>query len=283
MPVKRFKPKTAALRKTRLEDRSHLSTKKLPRSLTKSKKKVTGRNNQGKVTVRHRGGGKKRRMRIVDFKRDKHDITAKVVDLYFDPNRNAHLALLQYEDGEKRLIIAPSKISKGDEVVASENADTKVGNAMLIKNVPSGTEVHCVETQPGKGATYARSAGQFVVVQGPDPSGKYMQVKMPSGELRLIHGDCMATIGRVGNEENMNVKLGKAGRSRNLGRRPQVRGMVMHPAQHPHGGGEGKGVVGGPTKDIWGNRHGQRTRNNKRTERYIIKRRRTKRRPYAKK
>ena len=283
MAVRTFKPTTSTRRKTRLEDRSHLSKVSGPRKLTVSKKQRSGRNNQGKITVRHRGGGFKRRIRVVDFKREKFDIPAKVVGFYFDPNRTAHLALLQYADGEKRYIIAPRGLKIGDKVISGEKTDTLVGNSMRIKNIPSGTSVHCVENDPGKGATYGRSAGEVIVVQGPDTSGKYMQIKLPSGEIRLVYADCMATIGQVSNEDKLNVKLGKAGRKRNLGWRPEVRGMAMHAVEHPHGGGEGKGQIGGQAKDIWGNRLGTRTRKNKRTEKFIIKRRRTKNRPYAKK
>lgn len=283
MAVRTFKPTTSTRRKTRLEDRSHLSKVSGPRKLTVSKKQKSGRNNQGKITVRHRGGGFKRRIRVVDFKREKFDIPAKVVGFYFDPNRTAHLALLQYADGEKRYIIAPRGLKIGDKVISGEKTDTLVGNSMRIKNIPSGTSVHCVENDPGKGATYGRSAGEVIVVQGPDTSGKYMQIKLPSGEIRLVYADCMATIGQVSNEDKLNVKLGKAGRRRNLGWRPEVRGMAMHTVEHPHGGGEGKGQIGGQAKDIWGNRLGTRTRKNKRTEKFIIKRRRTKNRPYAKK
>lgn len=283
MAVKRFKPTTSSLRKTRLEDRSHLEQDSGPKKLSVHKRKIDGRNNQGKITVRHRGGGMKRRARIVDMKRDKYDVPGEVVGFYFDPNRSAHLALIKYEDGDKRYIIAPRGLKIGHVVISGEKTDVLVGNAMRLKNIPSGTEVNSVENQPGKGAVFGRSAGQVVIVQGPDPSGKYMQLKMPSGEIRLVHGDSMATIGQIGNEDHMNVKLGKAGRKRRLGRRPEVRGMVMHRAQHPHGGGEGKGVVGGPAKDKWGNRVGTRTRNNKRTERFIVKRRRSVRRPFAKK
>ena len=283
MAVRTFKPTTSTRRKTRLEDRSHLSKVSGPRKLTVSKKQRSGRNNQGKITVRHRGGGFKRRIRVVDFKREKFDIPAKVVGFYFDPNRTAHLALLQYADGEKRYIIAPRGLKIGDKVISGEKTDTLVGNSMRIKNIPSGTSVHCVENDPGKGATYGRSAGEVIVVQGPDTSGKYMQIKLPSGEIRLVYADCMATIGQVSNEDKLNVKLGKAGRKRNLGWRPEVRGMAMHAVEHPHGGGEGKGQIGGQAKDIWGNRLGTRTRKNKRTEKFIIKRRRTKNRPFAKK
>lgn len=273
MAVRIFKATTPSRRHTRLEDRSHLAKDGGPRSLTINKKKSSGRNNSGKITVRHRGGERKRRIRIVDFKRDKFDIPAKVVDLYFDPNRSANLALLQYADGEKRYIIAPRLLKKGDSVISGEQTDVVVGNAMQIKNVPSGTEVHAIELIPGRGATFARSAGQIVIVQGPDATGKFMQIKMPSGEIRLVPGNSLCTIGQVGNEDRMNVKLGKAGRKRNLGWRPEVRGMAMYPAQHPHGGGEGKGVIGGPSRDIYGNVNGRITRNNRRTDKFIIKRR----------
>ncbi len=283
MAVRNFKPTTSTRRNTKLEDRSNLEKTSGPRKLTIAKKQKSGRNNQGRITVRHRGGGFKRRIRQVDFKREKYDIPAKVLGFYFDPNRTAHLALLQYADGEKRYIIAPRGVKVGDTLVSGEKVDVLPGNSMKIKNIPSGTEVHCVENVPGKGAVYGRSAGQVIIVQGPDSSGKFVQVKMPSGEIRLVFADCMATIGQVGNEDKLNVKLGKAGRSRNLGKRPEVRGMAMHAVEHPHGGGEGKGQIGGQAKDIWGNRIGTRTRKNKKTDKFIIKRRRTKQRPYSKK
>ena len=282
MGVKEFKPTTSTLRGTKLEDRSMLEKDSGPKSLTVAKKQKSGRNNQGRITVRHRGGGYKRRVRKIDFKRDKFGIEAKVLGLYFDPNRSAHLALLQYADGEKRYIIAPRGIKVGSKVISNDVTDILPGNAMRIKNIPSGTIVHCVESKVGMGATFGRSAGQAIVVQGIDPTGKYVQIKMPSGEIRLVPADAMATIGQVGNEEKVNVKLGKAGRSRNLGKRPVVRGMAMHAVEHPHGGGEGRGVVG-RAKDIWGHRVGTRTRKNKRTDKLIIKRRRTRQRPFAKK
>ena len=282
MGVKEFKPTTSTLRGTKLEDRSMLEKDSGPKSLTIAKKQKSGRNNQGRITVRHRGGGYKRRVRKIDFKRDKFGIEAKVLGLYFDPNRSAHLALLQYADGEKRYIIAPRGIKVGSKVISNDVTDILPGNAMRIKNIPSGTIVHCVESKVGMGATFGRSAGQAIVVQGIDPTGKYVQIKMPSGEIRLVPADAMATIGQVGNEEKVNVKLGKAGRSRNLGKRPVVRGMAMHAVEHPHGGGEGRGVVG-RAKDIWGHRVGTRTRKNKRTDKLIIKRRRTRQRPFAKK
>jgi len=283
MAVKTFKATTSSLRNTRLGDRSMLEKKKGPRSLTIAKNQNSGRNSQGKVTVRHRGGGFKRRIRVVDYKREKFGVPAKVEGFYFDPNRTAFLALLQYADGEKRYIIAPRGVNIGDTLVSGEKADVLPGNAMQLKNIPSGTSVHCVESIPGRGAAFCRSAGNVITVQGIDPTGNFVQLKMPSGEIRLVSATCMATIGQVGNEDKVNVKLGKAGRRRNLGWRPTVRGMAMHAVEHPHGGGEGKGVIGGAAKDLWGNRIGTRTRDNKRTEKLIIKRRRSKNRPFAKK
>ncbi len=284
MAVRKFKPTTASRRGTKLADRSMLEKGGGPKSLTLPKKQKSGRNNQGKITVRHRGGGFKRRIRIVDFnRRKKFGIPAKVTGLYFDPNRTAHLALLLYADGERKYIIAPKDLEVGSSVIADEKTDLLPGNAMLIKNIPSGTAVNSVENIPGNGAVFGRSAGQAVIVQGIDPTGKYVQIKMPSGEIRLVFANAIATVGQVSNEDNQHVKLGKAGRKRNLGWRPQVRGMAMHPAEHPHGGGEGKGVIGGAAKDKWGNLVGTRTRKNRRTEKFIIKTRRTKNRKFAKK
>ncbi|HCC68212.1 TPA: 50S ribosomal protein L2 [Patescibacteria group bacterium] len=283
MAIKSHKPTTSTLRGTKLENRSYLKKDHGPKKLSISKNQKSGRNNQGKITVRHRGGGFRRRVRVIDFKREKFDIPAKVLGFYFDPNRTAHLALLQYADGEKRYIIAPKGLKVGDSVISGEKTDILVGNAMYIKNIPSGTTVHCVENEVGRGARFGRSAGQSIIVQGIDSMGKYVQIKLPSGEIRLVPSSAMATIGQVGNEEKVNVKLGKAGRRRNLGWRPAVRGMAMHAVQHPHGGGEGKGQVGGQAKDIWGNRIGTRTRKNKKTDKFIIRRKRTKTRPDAKK
>lgn len=282
MGIKTFRPTTSTLRATKLLDNSALVKDGGPRKLTIAKRQRAGRNGQGKITVRHRGGGEKRRIRIVDFKREKLNIPAKVAGIYYDPNRSANLALLNYVDGEKRYIIAPKGLEVGATVISGDQVDVLPGNAMKIKNIPSGTLVHCVEINPGKGAKIARSAGNVLLVQGMDPSKKYIQVKMPSTEIRLINAECMATVGFVGNEDKVNVNLGKAGRKRHMGIRPTVRGMAMHPAQHPHGGGEGKGVIGGPAKDIWGNRVGKKTRNNKKTQRYIITRRKVKTRPDAK-
>ena len=282
MAINSLRPTTPSSRGTRLVNRSHLEKSGGPKSLTIHKKKTSGRNNTGRITVRHRGGGEKRRIRIVDFKRDKFDIPSKVEGIYFDPNRSANLALLCFTDGEKRYIIAPKGIKKGDVIVSGEKTDVLVGNAMKVKNIPSGTVVHCVEIEPGQGAKLGRSAGQSIVVLGADTTGKYVQLRMTSGEVRMVFADAMATIGQAGNEDKMNEKIGKAGRNRHLGIRPTVRGMAMHAVQHPHGGGEGKGVIG-KAKDIWGHRIGTRTRRNKRTDKMIIKRRRTKTRPFAKK
>lgn len=278
MAIKTYKPNTPTLRFTKLLDNSMLSSDHGPKSLSEPKKKKSGRNNTGKVTVRHRGGGFKRRIRIVDFKREKFDVPAKVDGLYFDPNRSANLALLVYADGEKRYIIAPKGIKTGDTVISGEKTDVLPGYAMKIKNIPSGTLVNSVELQPGKGAKIARSAGNTLLVQGVDTTGKYVQVKMPSGEIRLINGECMATIGSIGNEDRVHVSLGKAGRKRNLGWRPEVRGVVMHPAQHSHGGGEGKGSIG-TAKDIYGHRLDRKTRSNSMTDKFILKKRPIKQRP----
>ena len=282
MAIKSFNPTTPSSRGTRLVNRSHLEKSGGPKALTIHKKKTSGRNNTGRITVRHRGGGEKRRIRIIDFKRDKYNMPAKVEGIFFDPNRSANLALLCFADGEKRYIIAPKGIKKGDSVVSGEKTDVLLGNAMQVKNIPSGTVVHCVEIEPGRGAKLGRSAGQAIVVLGADTTGKFVQLRMTSGEIRMVFADAMATIGQAGNEDKMNEKIGKAGRSRHLGIRPTVRGMAMHAVQHPHGGGEGKGVIG-RAKDLWGHRIGTRTRKNKRTDKMIVKRRRTKTRPYAKK
>jgi large subunit ribosomal protein L2 len=285
MGVKSYKPTTPTRRHTNLEDRSHLSKKKPQKSLTYGKRKKAGRNAKGRITVRHRGGGVKRKIRIIDHKKDKIDVPGEVEALEFDPNISANIALIKYADGERRYVIAPRGLEVGQKIISSEDADPKVGNTLMLKNIPTGTPVHDVELTKGKGGQLGRSAGTAIFVQGMDPSGKYVQVKMPSGEIRLVAANCFATIGQVGNEEHMNVKIGKAGRKRRLGIRPTVRGTAVHPGQHPHGGGEGRSQAGtgyGGAKDIYGNRIGKRTRKNKKTDKYIIKRRKTKRRPYSK-
>ena len=271
MRLKKYKPITPSLRHKVRVDRSNLAKKTLaPKKLLVTKKKTAGRNNQGRITVRHRGGGVKRKYRIIDFKRDKFNIVGKVISIEYDPNRTANIALVQYPDGEKRFILAPSGLEVGQEVVSSlDEVPLEVGNATRIKNIPTGFYVHNVEMYPRRGGILGRSAGVGIKVQG--SVGKYVQVKMPSGEIRLIHGDCLATIGVVGNEEHMHERLGKAGVKRHLGIRPTVRGVAMHAQQHPHGGGEGRSGPGGPAKDIWGHKVGTRTRKNKRTSKFIIK------------
>jgi len=254
-------------------DRSEFSQKSIaPKKLFVKSAKITGRNNQGRITVRHRGGGQKRMYRVIDFNRNKFEIPGKVVSLEFDPNRTAAIALVAYADGDKRFILAPAGMKVGTSVLSSKKEVVlEAGNATLLKNIPSGFNVHNVEMVPGKGAKLGRSAGNAIQVQG--QVGKYVQVKMPSGETRLLHGDCLASIGAVSNEEHLHEVIGSAGTNRRLGKRPSVRGVAMHAQQHPHGGGEGKTGTGGPAKDIYGHRVGIRTRKNKRGAKFILKRR----------
>lgn len=281
MALKTFKPTTPTKRHTVLLDRKKLTKKAPEKNLTKKINYKAARNNQGRVSVRHKGGRVKRKYRVIDFKRDKRDIVGKVETVEYDPNRSANIALILYPDGERRYILSPRGLKIGDEVSTGEEVEVKVGNAMPLKKVPSGMMVHSVELKRNAGAQICRSAGTAAQVQGGDKG--YVQLKMPSGEIRLVHGDNYATIGEVGNEDHSNVKLGKAGRKRYKGIRPSVRGMAMYPKQHPHGGGEGKGVIGRYKKDLWGNRADVKTRKNKRTNKFIIKRRTTKQRPKDKK
>jgi len=249
-------------------------TKSKPeRSLTEPLRRKGGRNSKGRISVRHRGGGHKRRYRIIDFKRNKFDSRAEVIAIEYDPNRSARIALVQYEDGEKRYIIAPLGLMVGDKIGNGELADLRTGHAMSIKDIPVGTQIHNIELKPGKGGQLARSAG--VSAQLVAKEGAYAQVRLPSGEVRLIHERCMATIGQVGNTDHGNVKLGKAGRRRWMGWRPSVRGSAMDPDSHPHGGGEGRTGIGMPgPKTPWGKPAlGKRTRRNKRTSNFIIRRR----------
>ncbi len=271
MALKHYKSTTPGRRGMVRVDRSNLSKKpQAPKKLLKILKNNAGRNNQGKITVRHRGGRVKRKYRIIDFKRDKFDIPAKVIALEYDPNRTANIALVQYPDGEKRYILAPTGLQVGQEIVSSkEEVPLEVGNTTKLRNIPSGVYVHNVELYPGGGGILGRSAGIAIQVQG--LVGKYVKVKMPSKEIRLIHADCMATIGVVGNEEHLHENIGKAGIKRHMGIRPTVRGVAMHAQAHPHGGGEGRTGTGGPAKDKWGNRVGTRTRRNKRTSKFIIR------------
>jgi large subunit ribosomal protein L2 len=242
------------------------------KSLTTRLKKHAGRNNQGKITVRHRGGGEKRAYRIIDFKRKKLGVPAKVAAIEYDPNRSARIALLHYVDGEKRYIIAPVGLSVGDMVSAGPEAEIRPGNALPLKNIPVGTTVHCIEMEPGRGAQLARGAGTGAQLMAKE--GKYALLRLPSGEQRQVHILCMATIGQVGNVDHENISLGKAGRSRHMGRRPAVRGSAMNPVDHPHGGGEGKSPIGGQPQTPWGKPAlGYKTRRNKRSDRFIVRRR----------
>ncbi len=255
-----------------------LTTDVPEKSLMSEKRGKSGRNHQGHVTTRHRGGGHKRQLRLIDFKRDKFDVPARVATIEYDPNRTARIALLFYADGEKRYIVAPLNLKVGDTLLSGPNAPLRDGNALPLKNIPVGTIVHNVELQRGRGAQLARSAGASAQLIGRE--GTYAQLRMPSGEMRMVHEECMATLGQVGNLEHSNIKIGKAGRNRWKGWRPTVRGSAMDPASHPHGGGEGRSPIGMPgPKTPWGKPAlGKKTRNNRRTDRFIIRRRANKRR-----
>ncbi|MBR9971528.1 50S ribosomal protein L2 [Magnetospirillum sulfuroxidans] len=272
MALKNYKPTTPGRRQLVTVDRSELWKGKPESSLTEGLRKKGGRNNLGRITVRFRGGGHKRRYRMVDFKRDKYDMPATVERLEYDPNRTAFIALVVYEDGEKRYILAPQRLSAGDVVVAGEKVDIKPGNALPLKNIPVGTVVHNVELKVGKGGQMARSAGTFVQLVGKDQG--YAQLRLSSGELRIVRGECMATVGAVSNPDQQNVSLGKAGRKRWLGFRPHVRGVAMNPIDHPHGGGEGRTSGGRHPVTPWGKpTKGKKTRSNKKTDRLIMRRR----------
>lgn len=276
MAVKTFKPTTPANRYKTVADFSMLTPKKdqpkKPRSLTSALNKSGGRNQFGKMTVRHIGGGHRRKYRVIDFLRDKLEIPGKIASLEYDPNRTDYIAVVNYADGEKRIILAPIGLKVGDQVIASDKADIKPGNSLSLSNIPVGTFLHNVELEPGKGGKLARSAGGFAQLMAKD--GLYCQVKMPSGEVRLIHSRCKASIGQLSNTDHENIALGKAGRNRWLGVRPTNRGVSMNPIDHPHGGGEGKSSGGGHPRTPWGvPTKGYKTRNNKRTDSFIVKRR----------
>jgi len=272
MALKSFNPTSPGRRQLIIVDRSELWKGKPEKSLTEGLRSQGGRNNLGRITVRFRGGGHKRRYRVIDFKRDKAGMTATVERLEYDPNRTAFIALLRYEDGEKRYIIAPQRLSVGDAVVSGEKVDVKPGNAMPLKNIPVGTVVHNVELKVGKGGQIARSAGTYVQLVGKDQG--YAQLRLSSGELRIVRGECMATIGAVSNPDQQNVNYGKAGRMRWLGFRPHVRGVAMNPIDHPHGGGEGRTSGGRHPVTPWGKpTKGKKTRSNKKTDRLIMRRR----------
>ncbi len=277
MAVKTFKPKTPSLRYKSVADFSVLTPKKKqpkkPRSLIQDLRKSGGRNVYGRITVRHTGGGHKRKYRVIDFMRDKRGIPAKVASLEYDPNRTTYIALLNYADGEKRYILAPLNLKVGDSVEASDTADIRPGNNLPLSAIPAATLIHNIEMEPGRGGKLARTAGSFAQLMAKE--GEYCQVKMPSGEIRLLHKRCLASIGQLSNTDHENITIGKAGRSRWLGIRPTVRGVAMNPIDHPHGGGEGKASGGGHPRSPWGTpAKGYKTRNNKRTDGMIVKHRR---------
>ena len=277
MAIKNFKPTTPSRRGMSVIDYSSLSKNGPERSLLQPLKKRSGRNSYGRITVRHRGGGNRRKYRVIDFKRQKTDAVGTVKTLEYDPNRTAFIALVQYEDGDKRYIIAPEGLKVGDKVVSGKNADIKPGNALQLKDIPVGTFIHNVELYPGKGAQLARAAG--IMAQLMAKENKMALLRLPSGELRNVSEDCMATIGTVSNSDHSNIKIGKAGRKRNMGIRPTVRGSVMNPNDHPHGGGEGKSPIGHPGPlTPWGKPAlGYKTRSKKnKSDKFIVKRRNTK-------
>lgn len=272
MGVKQYKPTSPGRRFQSVSTFEEITRKEPERSLIKPLKRSGGRNATGRMTVRHRGGGAKRRYRVIDFRRDKHGVPAKVASIEYDPNRSARIALLHYVDGEKRYILAPLGLNIGDKVEAGEHADIKPGNALPLNSIPMGTLIHNIELKIGKGGQIVRSAGGYAQLMGKE--GNYAQLRLPSGEVRMVHLQCYATIGQIGNLDHKNISLGKAGRSRYLGKRPHVRGVAMNPVDHPLGGGEGKSSGGRHPVTPWGvPTKGYRTRKNKATDKYIIRRR----------
>lgn len=274
MAIRVYKPTSAARRHMSVLTYEEITTNKPEKSLLETKKKNAGRNKQGKITVRHQGGGNRQKYRIIDFKRNKADMPATVLTLEYDPNRTAHIALVQYEDGEKRYIVAPVGLKVGDVIESGANADIKPGNALPLSSIPTGTFIHNVELYPGKGAQLARSAGVMAQLMGKESN--MALVRLPSGEMRYVPLNCMATIGQVGNVEHANVQIGKAGRKRHMGWRPTVRGSVMNPCDHPHGGGEGRSPIGRPGPVTpWGKPAlGYKTRKpHNRSDKFIVKRR----------
>ena len=274
MPIRVYKPTSPGRRAMSVSTFDEITRSRPERSLVAKKNSRAGRNNEGHITARHRGGGVKRRYRIIDFKRNKFGVPAKVFSIEYDPNRSARIALLHYVDGEKRYILAPNGLKVGDRVMSGPEADIRVGNALPIRSIPTGATIHNIELHKGRGGQIVRSAGTAAQLMAKE--GDYAVVRLPSGEQRSIHLDCIATIGQVGNLDHENVRIGKAGRSRHLGRRPHVRGSVMNPVDHPHGGGEGRAPIGGQPQTPWGKpAMGFRTRHNKRTDKYILRRRKT--------
>ena len=273
MPVRSYKPNTPGQRKRSVLVNTEITKSTPEKSLVVSLKKNGGRNNQGRITVRHQGGGAKRKYRVIDFKRNKYDIPGKGASIEYDPNRTANIALINYVDGEKRYILAPKDLKVGDIIEAGENVDIKVGNALPIANIPVGTMIHNIELRPGKGGELARSAGSSAQILGRED--KYVMIRLSSGEQRKVLGTCMATVGVVGNEDSSLVKIGKAGRKRLMGIRPTVRGSVMNPNDHPHGGGEGRAPVGRKAPMTpWGKPAlGLKTRKKKQSDKFIVRRR----------
>ncbi|OLS02140.1 50S ribosomal protein L2 [Tissierella creatinophila] len=277
MSVRKFKPTSPALRQMTVSTFEEITSVEPEKSLLVSLNKTGGRNSRGVITIRHRGGGAKRKYRIIDFKRDKDDIQGRVATIEYDPNRTANIALIHYVDGEKRYIIAPRGLKVGDFIESGENADIKIGNALKLKDIPVGTTVHNIELKPEKGGQLARSAGSEAQLMAKE--GKYAQLKLPSGEFRLISIECRATIGQVGNKDHELITIGKAGKSRHMGIRPTVRGSAMNPVDHPHGGGEGRTPIGRPSPSTpWGKPAlGLKTRKkSKKSNQYIVRRRKTK-------
>ena len=273
MGIRKINPTTPGQRFMTVSSFEEITRTTPERSLTEDKRGKAGRNNTGKITIRHQGGGARRKYRIIDFKRNKDNVPAKVFSIEYDPNRSANIALLHYADGEKRYIIAPLGLTVGETIVSGETADIKVGNALPISNIPVGTMIHCIELKPGKGAQLVRSAGNAAQLMAKE--GAYAQVRLPSGEVRLIPMNAKATIGQVGNIDHSNIQIGKAGRKRHMGVRPTVRGSVMNPCDHPHGGGEGKSPIGHPGPVTpWGKPAlGYKTRKKKNpTSKYIVRR-----------
>ena len=272
MAIKTYRPITSTLRFTTTQVNDDLTTDRPHKPLTEPKKRSGGRRNSGDLTIWHRGGGHKRKIRVIDFKRDKQGIPATVATIEYDPNRSARIALLSYADGEKRYILQPLGLQVGAKIISGPDADILVGNALPLKNIPAGTIVHNIELKPGKGAQMARSAGAQAQLVAKE--GEYALLKLPSGETRRVLVDCMATVGQVGNTDHENISLGKAGRKRWMGKKPVNRGVVMNPVDHPHGGGEGKTSGGRHPVTPWGQpTRGYKTRNNKRTDKFIVSRR----------
>ncbi|MDD3696105.1 MAG: 50S ribosomal protein L2 [Lentisphaeria bacterium] len=273
MGIKKYKPTSPGRRQMSVSDFSDITRATSEKSLTVGMSSTGGRNNKGRITLRFRGGGVKRSYRIIDFKRSKDGVPAKVAHIEYDPNRSARIALLHYADGEKRYILAPVGLKQGDMLMNGPEAEFKIGNCMCLKDIPEGMSIHCIELVPGQGAKLARSAGQYAVLRSKE--GNYAQVKLPSGEIRLIHQNCRATVGQVGNLEHSSIVLGKAGKKRYLGRRPHVRGVAQNPVDHPMGGGEGRTSGGGHPRSPWGQlAKGYKTRKPKKaSDRFILERR----------